>query len=357
MTLKSIVIFENWPLEGNSLETKPLGGSEIAITTLSRELVKLGYNVSVLSKCSNPGKYHGVQYYSIDRAKELLEEKGCDIFLSQSYPPIFDLNIKAKKKIFYTGASYTVRGMKPLKEAFLQNKIDHFFFVSKWQADHFQREFLLDPKKIYITKNGFDPSLLDPKIKKEKFRMVYFSSPSRGLDVLLSIFPKIRKRYPSCELHIFSDYEFYGHGKGSGATEHPEIYKKLEQPNVVSRGNILHSELVREVQRASILAYPSHFEETSCMAAIESQATGTVPVTTGLAALNETVKDNETGILIKGNSRSLFYKWKYLRSIYDLFSNERKWRALSEAGISRMKKEYTWSGIALEWDKFFKEHS
>jgi glycosyltransferase involved in cell wall biosynthesis len=183
--------------------------------------------------------------------------------------------------------------------------------------------------------------------------MIYFSSPARGLDILIDIFPMIRNRFSSAELFVFSDYEFYGKPKGEGIKRYPELFKKMDQPGIHSLGNIKHEELMRQLQKAYIMAYPCRFHETSCMAAIEAQASGTPPVTSKIAALPETVEDKKTGIVVPGSPRSLLFKWRYKNAILDLFKNEAKWQALSVAGMRRMRENFTWGKIALEWDAFF----
>jgi len=353
---KRIVLYHGFtPFEGDALETKPLGGSEAAIIHMMRELALLGHEPTVICKCEKPGKFSGVNFVNLSRARDILEGQGADIFISQTSLDVFQFNIKAKLKVFWTGGNHDVRVIQPMADKKIQNNIDYFFFVSAWQAEGFNSKFGIDRAKIFITRNGFDPLLFKDGVKKEKYRMIYFSSPSRGLDVLLDMFPKIRKRFKDAELHIYSDYEFYGQKRGEGAREHPEIFKKIDQPGVRSFGNVKREEMAREVQKAYIMAYPTAFRETSCMAAIEAQAAGTVPVTSKLAGLTETVLDSKTGVLVGGNSHSLFYKWKFVNKVIELFENEDKWRALSEAGKSRMKEDFTWSKIAHEWDQFFKE--
>ncbi len=52
--------------DGSTLEKRGLGGSESATIRISRELVKLGINVTVYNDCEsddcNPGIYDGVNY-------------------------------------------------------------------------------------------------------------------------------------------------------------------------------------------------------------------------------------------------------------------------------------------------------
>jgi glycosyltransferase involved in cell wall biosynthesis len=347
--MKSIVIYNNGKLEGDS----PLGGSEIAVISMARELTQLGYKVTVLSDCSNEGTFNGVRFVGLRTLDRIVADERPRFFISQTDLDVFSRDLGSAIRILWTGANHDVRSVQALMDDGIKSRIDHFFFVGSWQTENFKSKFGLDAGKIFVTRNGFDPALLNGEVKRDRNRLIYFSSPDRGLDNLLHVFPKIRKARPGAELHVFSDYEFYGKPKGEIAKEHPEIFKRMVQPGVHFHGNIKHDLLVKEVRGSGILAYPTNFRETSCMAAIESQAAGAVPVTSALAALNETVLDGRTGALIQGKAGSFFYNRKFIKAVVDLLGSEEKWRALSDAGKSRMLSSYTWTHIAIEWDKRF----
>jgi hypothetical protein len=68
----SIVIYSNFPFhveDWSSLSVnKGIGGSEEAVIYLSREFVKLGYQVTIFNRCSDmEGEYNGVVYQSVDK--------------------------------------------------------------------------------------------------------------------------------------------------------------------------------------------------------------------------------------------------------------------------------------------------
>ena len=69
--------------------------------------------------------------------------------------------------------------------------------------------------KIHITRNAIKlERFLDKKdVFKQSMRFIYFSGPSRGLQRLLSLFPKIRERYCDAELYIFcNDFQLEKEG-------------------------------------------------------------------------------------------------------------------------------------------------
>jgi glycosyltransferase involved in cell wall biosynthesis len=347
---KKILFYYNSAFEGDSVETVPLGGMKKCTIHMARELSKLGNAVTVFCDCKKEGFFSGVNYINLENLDRSLLKNPPDIFISEGSANIFIKPLNSKVNILFSGLN---PDQSVLIDKDAQNMIDHYFFVSRWQAEKSTKKFRLDKNKVYITRNGYEPAFLANGIQREKYRMIYYSSPARGLEILVDIFPMIRKRFRSAELFVFSDYEFYGKPKGEGGKRYPEIFKKMDQPGIHSLGNIKHDELMRQLQKSYIMAYPCSFKETSCMAAIEAQSAGTPIVTTRGSALTETVADKKTGILIPGNARSLIYKWRFVKAVSDLFKNDAKWQAMSEAGKHRMRENYTWGKIAFEWDAFF----
>jgi len=355
---KNIVLYHGGtPFEGDSAETRPLGGSESAMIMMMRELHKLGYEATVFCRCEKEGFFSGVRYLNIGKARHFLKEHHVQVFIAQTSSDAFSLEMNAGLKVFWTGGNHDVRALQALSDRELQKQIDCFFFISRWQAENFQKKFGIPKDRVFMTRNGFDPSLFKGGAKKVKYRMIYLSSPGRGLDILLDVFPGIRKRFKSAELHVFSDYEFYGEAKGSWKHEHPEIAGKIDREGITHHGNIRRDRLAEELEKAYIMPYPTHFRETSCMAAIEAQAAGTPPVATRLAALPETIEHGKTGILVPGRAGSLIYRWRFAREVIRLFEDEKRWGSLSEAGKKRMYGDFEWSKIAIEWDAFFRSRA
>jgi hypothetical protein len=154
--------------------------------------------------------------------------------------------------------------------------------------------------EIFIVGNGLDPSRFEQAVDRNVHRFVYTSSPDRGLEQALNYWPKIKEALPDAELHIYYGFESYRRMRGVDGYE-GHIMRLAQQPGVVWRGRVGQKALAKELMQASVLFYPGPhtFNETYCIAALEAQAAGCVPVTRDNGALPET---NSRGVLVPNDA-------------------------------------------------------
>jgi glycosyltransferase involved in cell wall biosynthesis len=109
------------------------------------------------------------------------------------------------------------------------------------------------------------------------------------------------------------------------------------------RGRIGHRALAAELQSSSVLLYPTRFDEISCLALIESQAAGCIPVASRTAALPEGC--SPYGILVQPEDSGAFVSAviDLLRS--DPASLEGRRRAMSDWALSK----YNIGDLAASW--------
>jgi glycosyltransferase involved in cell wall biosynthesis len=203
-----------------------------------------------------------------------------------NYLPHADFN---KKTIYWNQLSYDQDAVQALKDPKLVEQIDHFVFVSHWQAEMFRKLFNIPGYKTHVLKNASLGVIPRNGGKRDKVRLCYTSTPWRGLDVLLNAW-EIAKP-DNCELHIFSSCQIYGPEFGENDMNYQSLYNKCTTlPGVVYRGSIPNFDLRKELSSFDILAYPNTFEETSCIAVIEALSAGLRVVTSNLGALPETTE-------------------------------------------------------------------
>jgi FkbM family methyltransferase len=194
----------------------------------------------------------------------------------------------SKKLIYWNQLSYDQNAVQFLQEGQNVDRIDHFVFVSNWQAEQFRKIYKIPGEKTSVIKNACIGVKTKEKIdQNKKIKICYTSTPWRGLDVLLKSWELLNPE--NCELHIFSSCKIYGKEFSSEDKKYEFLYDWCKRlPNVVYRGSIPNEELRQELHEFDILAYPNTFEETSCIAVIEALSAGLRVITSSLGALPET---------------------------------------------------------------------
>jgi UDP-glucose:(glucosyl)LPS alpha-1,2-glucosyltransferase len=218
--------------------------------------------VNELSRNSNGGtEYIQKRLYDGELPRELLEK--FQIFFSRVRNP--DPN---KKKILFC------HDLPSDPESALianggWNNFEKIVFVSNWQMTQYIQYFGIPWYKCKVMRNAIDPIKTEEK-PLDKIRIIYHTTPHRGLSLLLSSFLKLAEQWDDIELDVFSSFDIYGWGERDKhfeplfklCKEHPQINYHGYQPNFVIRDYI--------GTKSHIFAYPSIWLETSCIALLEA---------------------------------------------------------------------------------------
>jgi glycosyltransferase involved in cell wall biosynthesis len=179
------------------------------------------------------------------------------------------------------------------------------------------------------------------------------------LDILAEVFPRIKKEIPEVELYAYTGGQL-GILKPEDKVRAENLIKAAQLAGIKIMGNIPRKDLARELQKSSLMVYPSHavpeaafYAETSCMAALEAQAAGVPVVASKRGALPETIQDQKTGILIDGDPFSLEYQDKFIEQTVSLLNDPERWKKFSKNAQDYIQSRYSWKTIAQEWEKEF----
>jgi glycosyltransferase involved in cell wall biosynthesis len=345
--LKIAFVWGGIPFQGHALEKKPMGGTETAIIRMAQSLAAGGHTVTIYGNgCSCT--WDGVRYADITQYREDLNQCPADVLVaSRTFHPFLN-DVDARVRIFWTGDAHDQSFIQPLAQRHLTESIDRIFTVSRWQRDMFSEEFGIPNERFYVTRNGIHwEDFKFPADLRDRKKLIYTSTPFRGLDVLLDVFPEIRKRVPGASLDIYSSMAVYGIDRKQDESLYGNLYEKAKQDGITLKGSVPQSELAAALLGAGIFAYPNHFPETSCIAAMEAMAAGLPIVTSRLGALPETVAGG--GILIEGDPRSPDYQARFVEQVCSLMNDTDCWEQLSRNGRCRMEQNNRWCIIAREW--------
>lgn len=168
-----------------------------------------------------------------------------------------------------------------------RDKFHKFVFSSNWQMQEFVTKLgmPLDDKMVVIE-TPIEPLQLSKK-PIDVINLIYFSTPHRGLDLLVPVVDQITKENPNVRLDVFSSFKIYGWDDADKQFE--PLYDQIRNhPNMSYHGFAPQTELNETLARAHILAYPNTWKETSCRVLIESMSAGLLCVHPNLAALPDT---------------------------------------------------------------------
>ncbi len=315
-----IVFFAGRGLEvwtPKTVEERGMGGSETMLWELAKRLRKLGHRVRVFGHTtpSDEGIYEGVEWFDAHRFGNIT----CDVLISSRMPAAFDVpGVEAKARLLWVHDIHCGDALTFERDS----KIDRYLVLSQWHREFFLKVYPnTNPNKVHVTRNGIDVEAFGPLGERDPHKLIYSSSPDRGLQTLLDVMPEIRARVPDATLEIFYGFENWKKSiEILGDRAQLSTVRQLEHQikhteGVTAHGMVSKAELRKAMLGAGVWGYPTWFQETSCISAMEALASGLHVVTSPIAALNETV--GPYGTMIEGDWRSPEYKAAFTKAVVD----------------------------------------
>lgn len=352
---KSILCFHvGYIPDINDENTKNTYGSEIALVNISERFSKI-YNVFIFGDAIyNEIVVNNVTYLNSNKFENFQDNNEIEITILLRYIyPLLDFEIKSKKlylwvqdiypMIFYQNLSIYNKGKSLLKN--LIDKIDGVIALTNWHRNFLINFYEIEENKVIVIGNGIDITKFKNDIKKQKNKFIWTSHGYRGIENLIDHFHEIKRRIPDAELYIYRDRTAFS----------DDIYDEMLKYDYIHYGGKLtNDELIKEFQSSDIWYYPTHFEETYCISALEAQMSKCVCVTTDLAALSETVGNR--GILIKDTINTIKYKNNAVDQIINILNNENLKKEYQELGHNWAIKQ-TWENRINEWYELFDKNN
>jgi glycosyltransferase involved in cell wall biosynthesis/SAM-dependent methyltransferase len=282
-----------------------LGGSEEAVIYLSKALAKKGYTVTVFApKPTRPDNLviHGKDgvLWRDSAEFDLDSGNGADTVLFWRCPALMlhpmVKSARYKKLLWLHDTSYGAP-----REAY--EGTDGIIVLSNAHAgtiiDGDCRGISKSSTPWRLGSNGIDLELFPELKEKDEVNRnphlcVYGSSPDRGLDRVLKIWPRVRLEVPDAKLDIYYTWELVE----QAAKSNPELAKvlklrevaeEMKEEGVTVRGGVDQKTLAEAYRRAGLWVYPTSFPEISCITSMKVMAAGVEPCCTDTCALKETV--------------------------------------------------------------------
>ena len=276
-------------------DQRGVGGGLMARLRLAQALARGGHRVTVIANVSRPHVHAGVTYLPLDQADR---RRTTDVLIlvssggALSLEPALELSIQASLRKVWVHGFAPIRGLDRLP-------FDFIIPCSNFILDVIRREWGLAERPAFVIYNGFPklPGLSRIRSlfhRRDPFRLIYTSHPSKGLETALAVLDRLRARDPRYHLYVFGGDALYG-GRDTPLPRHP---------GVTYMGTRGQPQVLRALQRSAVAILLQDRPEPFGMVLTEAMYYGAIPVASPVGAYPEIIRHGWNGFLISGDHRS-----------------------------------------------------
>jgi len=249
---------------------------------------------------------------------------------------------------------------QPNLQEFFGNKARHkeydwYVFNSHWNYEKFRYFFDIPTEKSTVIKNGINNFPKRKIYKKgEPIKILHHNTPWRGLNVVLRAMQEIKN--PNITLDVYSSTQVYGDAfKQQNDDQFKPLYEQARQlPNVNYIGYKPNEYILEHMNEYDLYVYPSVFEETFCVSAMEALAAGVHVITNNFGALYETCAEWPVYINYSKNYETMARATAAAIEIAANYLHEDFIQDHLEEQQKFYKRFYNWHKKGMEWESFLK---
>jgi FkbM family methyltransferase len=196
------------------------------------------------------------------------------------------------------------------------DKIKGCICQTEWHKNLYTESYKALSGKIHVINNGIDTSMFEaadmtttittptstptptpkPKVKN---RFIYSSCPERGLERLLELWPRICEKLENAELYICT-YNNFPRTDSYNYEKDMKIQKMMEKhDNVKYMGKLIKPDLYLLMSTCEYWFYPTNFNETSCITAMEMLMSEVVCIYYPMGGLVNTMSEYGIQVQVK----------------------------------------------------------
>ena len=319
------------------------GGTEYSTIKLAEYLFVEGHDVIVSGEVVSD-ICDGVVYTHIS---ELEKGQHFDVVVATAYihyiKVLEDLNITYNKSFFwihneefytwYNGVELPNGGRNYL----MDDRMTMVIAVSEYHKKLLLNTYPEIKNKIKVIQNAIDPTDWDMiDIPKFENKFIYTSAPDRGLSELLELWPRIKDIIPEATLWVATP---------PYALDWYEYYKGLYD-GVHFLENLSPSELYTQIKSAEYWIYPSQYNETYCITALEMMFGRVKIVSTDTGNLVNLLMGRSSMISTPKNLEIL--KDTIFEEFKNLYNNKTL-QVVNQNNAYEFAKNQIWSNRINEW--------
>lgn len=347
--------FEPW--DWTNPDTVGIGGSETSHIEMARRLAEAGHQVISYAPTPFTGPIDGPGHVTWFRCDQInWAAPDVNVWVLYRAPHLADhLPAGATAWLICQDTDYEMRGNELTAERLA--KFTRIVALCGVHGDYLKAKYPAAKARVCVSSNGVKAELIrqiaaDPP-ERNPLRMMYASSPDRGLETLLEIFPRIAEQVEGLELHIYYGFDnidkviaHMGENHRASKTK-KRIAKMFDHPGITYHGRTPQPELLREWFKAGIWCHPSNFTETSCITCMDAQACGAIPVTSPVWAISENVQH---GFFIEGNVKNPLVRARYIHSVFSLALQPNLQDQIRGESMPWALDEFDWANFTGQWE-------
>lgn len=363
ITIYHAVHFEEW--NPDTPDTRGIGQSETAQCELARRLAKRGWDVVSYAPVPWRGLQHhyGASWGHLDDADFtrpghwLLFRRPEDLDHFPLNHPKQKLHIVAQDESF--GNRWTDERIAKLDTLFAlceshkrSLESDHPALKGKVKvaANGIKMELIRDAESAaQLLNTAVADGVMKPEfaLARDPHRIMWASSPDRGLLRLLKIFKRLREWIPDASLYVAYGWDNIDKLVAMGPQfawmqrAKDEIMKDADQPGVHWLGRIPQPILMREWLKTGLIVYPTTFRETFASAHCEAMALGAIPVVSPVWAIGEHAL---AGSLIPGDPADPLIQSRFVTECV-------RWMTLTEQADRVRRVMMEEARLAFSWER------
>lgn len=346
------------PFDGTTIPGgSGLGGSESAGYYMAKELVKLGHKVTLFTSSQKNGSWEGVTYQFHGNQTQTCPmgeifhsamNVPYDVVICQRHPMAFYGSYNSKLNIWWLHDLALHRSSQMVMPNLIS--VDKIITVSEFHKNQVSEVYGVDKEHILASTNGVDYNnfrgLQKGKEHRKPNSLIFYARPERGLENLVKE-GGIMEKLHDCHLHVC--------GYENTTQQMAQYYKMLFQrcdmlPNVTRHGELGKRKLAKLTNKCMAYVYPTNFEDTSCIAAIEANACGTPFIGFENAALPETI-GNDGSVLLPLRDGEVYID-AFCDAIKNVVAGGEAWKILNKKAVA---KKQGWATAAAQWSEFFED--
>lgn len=266
----------------NTLKTIGHGGSETAAIEVAKHLkAKTNKKVKIFhSRKARAIMESGVEYFPVSELEGYLKNVEPHTHIAWRHA-----NPLTKAQSFVWCHDLQCPGAEKVQN------YDKIIALSGFHKNYLQETNGVPEDKIVLGFNGIDPKNFTDVYEKNPLKVVFSSSPDRGLIQTIAIVKKARE-ISGLDLTLDCFYGFENMRKGGQAEWADRIQAQIDaNPFVTMHGQVSKQTLMRHFKESAVWLYPADFIETYCITAIEALCAGTWPIVRPMGALPYTLKE------------------------------------------------------------------